>query len=342
MSAFLVASVQQPRQSLQTDLIRAAHVQPQQMLSYAELLREQLRGEPSPIFLHAERFATSFTSGAALALSGRALRLRRRCRPSVVMVKSPPDTYQAMVERGLGNSKMSILKTLHSSFMGGCYVGMSGLLSLVIAGNIMPGNLTAQTVIFASLFPINLLLVLQSGGQLFTGNTAAMSMAYYEDKVTLRQVVKNWLASYAGNILGCGVIALVAGYIGLLAGGTMDMAVRIAVKKCSATFGQTMVKGIMCNWLVCMAVWLATSAQDLTSKMVGIWFPISMFIMIGFEHSVANLFMLPAGLLSGAPLSLADVLSKNLLPVTIGNAIAGAGVIGAGFSFSFGKLGARK
>lgn len=216
---------------------------------------------------------------------------------------------------------------------------MSGLLSLVIAGNLMPGNLTAQTVIFASLFPINLLLVLQSGGQLFTGNTAAMSMAHYEDKVTLRQVLKNWLVSYAGNVIGCCLLAFVAGYVGLLSAGTTDMAVRIALKKCSTSFGVTMVKGMMCNWLVCMAVWLASSAQDLTSKMVGIWFPISMFIMIGFEHSVANLFMLPAGILAGAPLSVADVIMKNLLPVTIGNAIAGVLIIGAGFSFSFGKIG---
>merc|ERR1712206_48333 len=88
-----------------------------------------------------------------------------------------------------------------------------------------------------------------------------------------------------------------------------------------------------------MAVWLATQAQDLTSKMVGIWFPISMFIMIGFEHSVANMFVLPAGLLSGAPLTVADTLWKNLLPVTIGNLIAGTIVIGAGFCFAFGRLG---
>lgn len=95
----------------------------------------------------------------------------------------------------------------------------------------------------------------------------------------------------------------------------------------------------MCNWLVCMAVWLCTMAkdsfslffgfkeieeQDLSGKMVGVWFPISMFIAIGFEHSVANMFILPAGIFSGAPLSWGDILVKNLIPVTIGNAIAGA------------------
>eukprot|EP00930_Biecheleria_cincta_P018425 TRINITY_DN1435_c0_g2_i1.p1 TRINITY_DN1435_c0_g2~~TRINITY_DN1435_c0_g2_i1.p1 ORF type:complete len:347 (-),score=44.73 TRINITY_DN1435_c0_g2_i1:62-1102(-) len=341
MSAFALASSERQGQTLQGQF-RAVHGHPRRMLSYAEPLhhREPLRGELPPKMACTEKLATGFTAGVAMALSARTWRLKRHCQSKVVMVKSPPETFQSMVEKGESNAKMSVLKTLHASIMGGCYVGMSGLLSLVIAGNMMPGNLTAQTVIFASLFPINLLLVLQSGGQLFTGNTAAMSMALYEDKVTLRQVLKNWFVSYAGNVIGCCLLAFVARYVGLLSAGTTEMAVRIAMKKCSATFGVTLVKGVMCNWLVCMAVWLATSAQDLTSKMVGIWFPISMFIMIGFEHSVANMFMLPAGILSGAPLSLADVLFKNLLPVTVGNAIAGAGVIGAGFSFSFGKLGA--
>merc|ERR1711941_12255 len=115
-------------------------------------------------------------------------------------------------------------------------------------------------------------------------------------EVKFSDLVRNWVVSYIGNVLGCGVIALVALYCGLFTAGTADMGIRVAMKKCHYTFGQTVVKAIMCNWLVCMAVWLSTSAQDLTSKMVGIWFPISMFIMIGFEHSVANMFRLPAGL----------------------------------------------
>ena len=101
----------------------------------------------------------------------------------------------------------------------------------------------------------------------------------------------------------------------------------------------TVVKAIMCNWLVCMAVFLAGAANDLAGKMVGIWFPISTFVAIGLEHSVANLFLLPLGLLGGAELSTMDVIVKNLIPVSIGNAIAGAVVIAGGYSYAFGKLG---
>lgn len=258
------------------------------------------------------------------------------------LVTSPPETFQLLVEKGESNANLSTLKTLHASFMGGCYVGMSGLLSLIIAGNVATGNMVARTAIFAALFPVNLLLVLQTGGQLFTGNTATLSMALYERKITRAQLLKSWITSYLGNTLGCCTLVLVAWYIGVFQAGTSEMAARVAMKKCSATFGQTIVKAIMCNWLVCMAVWLATSAQDLASKMVGIWFPISMFIAIGFEHSVANMFMLPAGLVSGAPLSISDALLRNLIPVTIGNATAGAIVIAAGFSFAFGRLGSGK
>lgn len=307
-----------------------------------EIIRADLPRQNVPVLPHDE--APSFTTGAAacmagfgIAIAAKAPRLRRRAGMS--LVQSPPETFATVVAKGEANSKMSNLKTLWSSFMGGCYVGMSGLLSLCIAGNLFAGNPTAQTVIFASLFPINLLLVLQSGGQLFTGNTANMSMAFYENKIPFSRVLNNWVVSWIGNLLGCGSLALAASYCGLFTAGTADMAIRVIIKKTSFTFGQTVVKAIMCNWLVCMAVWLATSAQDLASKMVGIWFPISMFIMIGFEHSVANMFMLPAGLLSGAPVSIATAWWKNLLPVTIGNLIAGTVIIGAGFSFAFGKLG---
>jgi len=199
--------------------------------------------------------------------------------------------------------------------------------------------MSAQRFTFAALFPVNLLLVLQSGGQLFTGNSATMAMAYFEGRIGVQKVLKSWVTSYIGNVIGCMTIALVANYTHLLVAGTQELAIATVLKKCGAGFGPTLVKAIMCNWLVCMAVFLCTQANDLTGKMVGIWFPISMFVAIGFEHSVANMFLLPAGFFSGAPLTPLQMICRNLIPVSIGNAIAGAIVVGAGFSFSQGKLG---
>lgn len=260
----------------------------------------------------------------------------------VATVKSPKDAYDGMAEKGAANAKMSVAKILHQSIMGGCYVGFGGLLSLSIAGQLgraVEGNPGLGKFVFAALFPVNLLLILMSGGQLFTGNSASVPAALCEGLCDFHDLVKSWGVSYFGNIIGCTLFAIATKYTGLLTGGTAELAAATAVKKCSGAFGPTLVKAIMCNWLVCMAVFLAGAANDLGGKMVGIWFPISTFVAIGFEHSVANLFILPTGLLANADVSLADVIFKNLVPVTIGNAIAGALIVGAGYSYAFGKLG---
>jgi len=253
------------------------------------------------------------------------------------MVSTPKETYEALVAKGVANAGMPFGKLMHSSIMGGAYVGMAGLLSLSIAGNLGPDvGIGIQKFVFAALFPVNLLLVLQSGCQLYTGNTATVSAAFLEGKVKAKAMLRSFFLSWVGNVIGCGALAVAAWYTGLLAGGTGAMAVGTVSKKVAGTLGQKFVKAILCNWLVCMAVYLCTQAKDMTGKMVGIWFPISMFVGIGFEHSVANMFLLPAGLLSGSPLTYMQTFWGNLLPVTLGNFVAGFGIIAAGFRFQFG------
>ncbi|CAK9025556.1 unnamed protein product [Durusdinium trenchii] len=184
--------------------------------------------------------------------------------PSTAVVGSPQETYQELVDKSEYLRDQHWTKTFHASFMGGAYVGMAGLLSLVIGGN-MASQFITQKAVFAALFPINLLLVLTTGGQLFTGNSATMAIGIYEKKCTTKDLLRNWAISYVANICGCLLIDAVARYTGMFTGGAQEMAVHTVMKKCSATFGQTVVKGIMCNWLVCMAVWLCTMAKDLTS-----------------------------------------------------------------------------
>mmetsp|Transcript_24709 Transcript_24709/g.36972 ORF Transcript_24709/g.36972 Transcript_24709/m.36972 type:complete len:263 (-) Transcript_24709:198-986(-) len=226
--------------------------------------------------------------------------------------------------------------------MGGCYVGFGGLLSLSIAGAV-PGMALANPglakFLFAALFPVNLFLVLTTGAQLYTGNSATVPAAVIEGKVTTRELMKNWAVSFAGNVVGCGGMALAATYCGLNVLGTAELAAATVLKKCAPAVGPTLVKAILCNWLVSLAVFLAGAANDIAGKMVAIWFPISTFVAIGLEHSVANMFILPFGLLAGAKLSFADVIFRNLIPVTIGNTIAGAFIVAAGYSYAFGKLG---
>jgi hypothetical protein len=131
-------------------------------------------------------------------------------------------------------------------------------------------------------------------------------------------------------------------WCGLLEGPTAVLAIKIMEKKVSKDFLTTFLKGIGCNWMVCMAVFLCGQAQDMTGKYLGIWFPISTFVMIGFEHIPANFYLLEIGLLAGPGVSdvtFADVLLKNWIPVTLGNFVAGAFIVAGGYSCMFGRLG---
>ena len=261
---------------------------------------------------------------------------------TVATVKPPAEAYFGMAEKGVANAKMPLMKILHQSIMGGCYIGFGGLLSTIVSGTcpgVAASNPGLQKFIFAACFPVNLLLILLSGGQLFTGNSAAVPAALFEGMLDFKDLVKSWSVSYIGNIIGSLIFAWLAQYTGLLHGGAGQMAIATVMKKTSAGFVPTLVKGIMCNWLVCMAVYLAGACSDLGGKMVGIWFPIFTFVSIGLEHSVANMFLLPLGILAGADVTFYQAFVKNLVPVTIGNAIAGALIVGAGYSYAFGKLG---
>ena len=136
-------------------------------------------------------------------------------------------------------------------------------------------------------------------------------------------------------------MALAASYTGLLSGGAAKLAASMATSKVfGGTVAQILVKATLCNWMVSLALFLSGAASDLTGKLVGIWFPISTFVAIGLEHSIANLFLLPSALLLKVPgLTLGNIIFKNLLPAIIGNAIGGALVVAASYSYQFGSLG---
>lgn len=258
------------------------------------------------------------------------------------LVKSPPDAYIAFAEKGASNAHLPKRKIFHQSVLGGCYVGFGGLISLMIAGNI--GGLSGANpgiakMTFAALFPVNLLLVVSTSAQLFTGNTATVAAAKYEGFVSWTDLYTSWGISLIGNIVGCSLFAYCAILAKIMNPGAAALCMSTAVGKCSAGFIPTIMRAIMCNWMVSMAVFLAGAANDLTGKMVGCWFPISTFVGIGLEHSVANMFVLPLALMLGCGLGLETIITKNLIPVIIGNAIAGALIVAGSYSYQFGRLG---
>jgi formate/nitrite transporter len=258
---------------------------------------------------------------------------------------TPAEAFEALVQKGEYNAAASNVKTLFSSALGGCYVGMGAMVSLAVAGN-SPGLAAAdpglQKLLFGALFPVNLLLALQCGGQLFTGNTANMMAAVCEGRADFKDMGRSLGLSWVGNFIGCTTFAVACKYAGVLEGGSGHLAANMLAAKTSYELGPLFVKAMFCNWLVCLAVFLSMQAKDMGGKYLSIWLPVSTFVSIGFEHSVANMFLLPAGLMSTNDITIETALVHNLIPVTIGNAVAGSLLVGAAMSFMYGKLGEDK
>ena len=252
---------------------------------------------------------------------------------------APKVQYHAMAAGGAAKTKEPVPANLLSGALSGAYVSFAAVLSITVAsalGDVSPG---VSKLVFGGLFPIALLHILAGGNQLFTGNTAACAMAYYEGLIDMDALIRNWVVTYAGNLAGSIAFLEAFKMTGLLTGSTAKMAAGITAGKIKATFMQQVVKGIFANWLVCLGVFMATGESDLVGKMVGAWFPVSAFVMIGFEHSIANLFLLPLGLAAGADATVMHTITKNIIPVTIGNIIAGAVVFGGSYSYLYGALG---
>jgi formate transporter len=164
-----------------------------------------------------------------------------------------------------------------------------------------------------------------AGAELFTGNNL-LAMAWADGCVTTRQVVRNWVVVCAANLVGAVGLALLvwlSGHASLNGGAVGQAAIRIATAKAQLPFDEAFFRGVLCNVLVCMAVWMAFAGRSVIDKAVAIVFPITAFVAAGFEHSIANMYFFPLAMLLGAPLGLADCV-RNLVPVIAGNLVGGS------------------
>ena len=175
---------------------------------------------------------------------------------------------------------------------------------------------------------------------MFTGNTALVTAAWAEGKTDTQCLAKSWIASYFGNFVGSLLLAFLAFRSGTLS--ASPAAVAIATAKCSLPWDVAFVRGILCNWLVCMAVYMASGCSSLVGKMTAVWFPISSFVALGLDHSVANMFIIPLAMMRGADITVSQFLLKNLIPVTLGNIVGGALCVMAPFGSTYGKWFSKK
>lgn len=251
-------------------------------------------------------------------------------------MNTPSETIANIEKSGIAKAAVSDKqpgKLIVLSMLAGIYIAIGGLLS-VLAGYGFPeltaGNPSLQRLLSGAAFPIGLILVVMLGAELFTGNNAVLMPAALNGKLSAFSVIRNWVTVYFGNFAGALLFTTLFVYAcGITAVSPYHEAVqRIAEAKVAMPWHVVFLKGIGANWFVCLAVWLANTARSAGARMFGCWLPVMAFVAIGYEHSIANMFFIPIGIMEGADATIHQFLIDNLIPATIGNIIGGALMVG--------------
>jgi len=262
---------------------------------------------------------------------------------------SPEELAPALVAWGEAKVRRSVLQLLLLGFLAGAYIGFAAHLATVVGTGDFPW-IGLKKFFVGAVFSVGLMLVIIPGSELWTGNTM-MTATFLEKKISFAEMICNWFWVYLGNLLGSVFLAwMIVSQTGIMDGAFGGTAIQIA----SAKIGQVVVghshnsayffRAVGCNWLVCLAVMMAMSAQDIGGKILGIFFPIMAFVASGFEHVIANMYFIPAGifarnipgarLASGLDPAVIDQLSwaamwqNNLISVTLGNFVGGGIFVG--------------
>lgn len=249
---------------------------------------------------------------------------------SLLDAYAPAQIAMRVREVGVIKATMPVPTMFALAILAGAFIALGALFYTV---TVTTGKEVAVPFGFLRLaggvtFSLGLVLVVVGGAELFTGNNL-IAMAWASGRVTTQQVMRNWGWVYLGNLVGAvgtAVLVWLAGVHNMSDGAVGETMVRIARSKIALDPVSALARGILCNVLVCLAVWLCMGARSVTDKVLAIVFPITAFVACGFEHSVANMYFLPIGVAlaagTSAPLSVADAVS-NLALVTIGNVLGG-------------------
>jgi formate/nitrite transporter len=260
-----------------------------------------------------------------------------------------PSTIAETVAQTVGVAKATSpwLTVFVLGILAGAYIGFGGLLSTTVTFDAASKwGIGFSKILAGATFSVGLMLVVIAGAELFTGNNLMVSSVMMRE-ITFGTMSKRWAVVYLANFIGSIIVVILFYFSGLWKTGDGALgaaAVKIAYNKTALSFGEALWRGIGCNWLVCLAVWMALAARQIIGKIFAIFFPIMAFVAIGFEHSVANMYFIPTGimLMNGAGftnvpgvdpniLGWLNFLWRNLLPVTIGNIIGGVVFVGMSY-----------
>jgi formate/nitrite transporter len=263
--------------------------------------------------------------------------------------RTPAEILAYTSDVGVAKATRKLPSLLILAFFAGAFIAFAAEGSNMAAYNLLakPETYGLGRLVAGALFATGLMMVVIAGAELFTGNTLIV-VALLDRRVKTGQMLSNWCFAYLGNLVGSLVIAWMMSQSGLFnsSGGLLGgITIRIAAGKTALAFLPAFLLGIMCNWLVCLAVWASYGAKDIAGKVLMVFFIICLFVTSGFEHSIANMYYIPAGIfakanadwvaMSGvaaeriAGLNWGNFVTKNLIPVTLGNIIGGMVMVGS-------------
>ncbi|MFC1671583.1 formate/nitrite family transporter [Planctomycetota bacterium] len=259
---------------------------------------------------------------------------------------TPAEIAKEVSKISRGKCGLGILPMVLLGILAGTYIGFGAQLCTMVVHDLSKYlGLGFAKFVGGSVFSVGLMLVILAGAELFTGNSLIV-VGVLDEQCTVRRMLRNWVVVYTANFAGSVLLAGLMYHSGLWkvgGGGVGAAALKVAVGKMDLSFTEAFLRGVGCNWLVCLAVWLAVAGRDIVSKIFGIYFPIMAFVASGFEHSVANMYFIPMGIFLKGNLSvvtkagLADPIAhltwvsflvNNLAPVTLGNIVGGALFVG--------------
>ncbi len=246
---------------------------------------------------------------------------------------APLEVARRVETVGVAKARMATLPLLMLGVLAGAFIGLGSMLFVIVRSDPTLGFAAAQ-IGGGLVFSLGLLLVVVAGAELFTGNNL-LAMAWADGRITTAQVLRNWTLVCAANFVGAAGLALLvfaSGHTGMNDGAIGRTVVRIALAKQGLPAWEAFLRGVLCNVLVCMAVWMAMAGRSVVDKAVAVVFPIGAFVAAGFEHSIANMYLMPLAMLVQPPNAATLVtwsgMAGNLLFVIAGNLVGGSVLVG--------------
>ncbi|WMJ80008.1 formate/nitrite transporter family protein [Clostridium sp. MB40-C1] len=248
-------------------------------------------------------------------------------------IKTPEQITQVIYDKAIKFFCKSFKEIVIGGILAGCFVSLAVLTSVTVCSDMKVYFGEGFTkLIFGIVFTLGLIMIVLSGSELFTGSNLYI-VAILREKKYIRKLIKNWTLIYAANFIGSLIMVVMVYFSGVFENKLIsDYLINLVQAKVGLSFGQAFIRGVLCNFLVCLAVRVGEASEEISGKIMGFIYVIGAFVINSFEHSVANMFFIPMGMLVagkvGIHISTYDFIFKNLIPVTLGNIVGGAVFVG--------------